>query len=201
MTAPLRVFALLASLLLSLPALAQAQDPAAAQQFLERNQERAQELLRQRPGTRRDAQLTELLNTMLDYEELSRQALRDHWEARSAEEQQAFVDLLRQLVEKSYTNSLEQTLSFEVSWENAEARRDGVQVESVARSRNDRRAEPVSIDYRLRLVEGQWRVYDIRTDGVSLVRNYRRQFNRIIERDGWDGLLGRMRERLNEDAS
>ena len=44
-----------------------------------------------------------------------------------------------------------------------------------------------------------WRVSDVTTDGVSMVRNYREQFNRIIDRDGWDELISRMQRRLEED--
>ena len=44
-----------------------------------------------------------------------------------------------------------------------------------------------------------WRVYDIITDGVSLVKNYRRQFRRIIRDEGWDGLIDRMQKKLETD--
>ena len=78
----------------------------------------------------------------------------------------------------------------------AEAQGDSVIVRTEARSRTNRRAPVVAIDYRLHQLNGNWRVIDISTDGSSLVESYRRQFRRIIRREGWDGLLNRMRARL-----
>jgi phospholipid transport system substrate-binding protein len=49
--------------------------------------------------------------------------------------------------------------------------------------------------------DGQWRVVDVATDGVSMVDNYRSQFNRIIVREGWDELISRMQRRLEEGAA
>ncbi len=71
-----------------------------------------------------------------------------------------------------------------------------VTVRTLASSASNRRDPAVSIDYQMMKVGNTWRVFDISTDGVSLVRNYRTQFNRIIERDGWDALIARMRDRL-----
>jgi len=85
-----------------------------------------------------------------------------------------------------------------VTYEDAQADADAVVVRTEARSRTNRRAPPVSIDYRMHLANGAWRVIDISTDGASMVQSYRRQFRRIISREGWDGLLSRMRSRLED---
>ena len=47
---------------------------------------------------------------------------------------------------------------------------------------------------------GDWRVVDVTTDGVSMVQNYRSQFNRIIDREGWAELISRMERRLEQGA-
>lgn len=141
-----------------------------------------------------------ILNDLLDYEELSRRALADHWEEHSAAERQQFVDLLRQLVERNYEGNLEQILDFEVTYERESRRGDLTIVHTSARSREHRRQPPVAIEYAMRQTDGRWRVVDVTTDGVSMVDNYRNQFHRIIARDGWSALIARMQRRLAEGS-
>jgi phospholipid transport system substrate-binding protein len=58
----------------------------------------------------------------------------------------------------------------------------------------------VAIDYAMHLRDGTWRVVDVSTDGVSMVDNYRSQFNRIITSDGWGELVARMQRRLEQGS-
>ena len=68
--------------------------------------------------------------------------------------------------------------------------------------RQNRRAPAVSIDYLVVQRDGAWRIVDITVDdGMSMVDNYRNQFERILRREGWDGLMTRMRGRLTEEAA
>ncbi|MCZ7683184.1 MAG: ABC transporter substrate-binding protein [Sandaracinaceae bacterium] len=182
---------------------ASAQDGARA--YLERQHEEVNRILRQPAANdaarqRRSERLRTLLNGLLDYPELSRRALGEHWEARSEAERQQFVDLLRQLVERNYEGNLERILDFEVTYERESRRGDLTVVHTSARSRTQRRQPPVAIDYAMRRVDGTWRVVDVTTDGVSMVDNYRSQFHRIISRDGWDELIARMQRRLEQGA-
>ena len=187
-------FGLLTNLAVS--SLAGAQPPE-AQAFLEARNARANRVLAREPSEARTDELTTILNGLLDYDALSEAALADHWESHSEEERTAFVTLLRQLVERSYRSNLERTLNFEVEYTGAAPRGGQVVVQSMARSRSNRRAPPISIDYTMSKTGRNWRVVDITTDGQSLVQGYRAQFHRIIERDGWDGLMRRMQDRLN----
>lgn len=192
---------------LALPALASAQapapgNPAEAKRFLEQRHEAVLRVLR-RPARdeaareRRRTEIVRLLADLLDYQELSRRALGNEWNARSEAERREFVDLLKQLVERSYQGNLERTADYQVRYGNAEAGSDGVVVRTTARSRRNRRAPEVAIDYSLRKTGSTWKVFDVSTDGVSMVRNYRNQFRRIIQREGWSGLISRMRSRLS----
>lgn len=170
--------------------------PARAQAYLEAQHERANRILGEAEGAARSQQLTTLLGNLLDFDALSEAALGVHWEAQPVAERTRFVALLRQLVERSYEANLQGTLNFDVSYANAEARGDNVLVQTSARSRTNRRAPAVTIDYTMRREGREWRVIDIITDGQSLVGGYRAQFNRIISRDGWDALITRMEQRL-----
>ena len=144
--------------------------------------------------------MTRLLEGLLDYETLSERALSAHWEGLTEEQRAEFVSLLRQLVERSYQSNLQNTLDYEVEYVGSEGSGSAVTIKTEARSRENRRAPTVSIDYELRRSGGNWRVTDVTTDGSSMVRSYRGQFNRIISRDGFDGLLERMRSRLGQGS-
>ena len=197
MIARIAPFAALAlALSAAMPASAQAD---AAQRFLEQKHDAVERVMRRPANAQRDAQLTRMLTDLLDYEELSRRALSDHWSEQSEESRTEFVSLLRQLVERNYRSNLRRTLSFEVAYEGAEDREGEALVRTRARDRRNRRAPPVAIDYLMRKQGTNWRVVDLTVDeGLSMVQNYRRQFNRIIRRDGWDGLINRMRSRLED---
>lgn len=184
-------------LLATSPAFAQS----SARSHLERRHEEVNRILRtaaesEAARRRRSQRLTRLLNELLDYETLSARALSDHWESRSEEDRTRFVGMLRQLVERNYEQNLERILDFEISYEDETRSGDETVVTTSARSRTQRRQPPVEIQYRLIEREGDWRVVDVTTDGVSMIENYRSQFNRIIQRDGWDELIERMERRL-----
>lgn len=180
------------------PSFAQAQ-PSEAQRFLQQRNDAVMRLLRRAPSTSRDDELTRTLGDLLDYQELSRRSLASHWGERSEAERTEFVSILQQLVERSYRENLQRTVSYDVRYQNAEARGDDVLVQTEARDRNNRRAPPVSIDYLVQQRGGAWKVVDLTVDGgLSMVDNYRRQFERILRREGWSGLMDRMRSRLSE---
>jgi phospholipid transport system substrate-binding protein len=107
-----------------------------------------------------------------------------------------FVSLLRQLVERQYQRNMESTLDYKVKWVGTEAIEEGVKVKSSARSVTKKRQPPITIDYSMSPAGEDWQVFDIFTDDVSLVRNYKRQFRRVIKEEGWDGLINRMKKKL-----
>lgn len=203
-----RLVVVLVSALLAVSAFvispAEAQTGPATRYLRQRNDE-VLTILR-RPATtdaqraQRGTEVTGILSDLLDYQELARRSLGPHWDQHTEAERREFVDLLRQLVERNYQQNLERLVEFEVSYTAETADTDGTVVRTEARSRTERRQPPVEITYTLHLQGTAWRVFDVVTDGVSLVRNYRNQFNRIITEHGWPALLTRMRERLAAPA-
>ncbi len=137
-----------------------------------------------KPDTpKRADELTVLLGEFLDYERLTRLSLDKEWNKRSPRERQQFVSLLRQLVERQYQRNMESTLAYRVKWVGTEPIDTGVKVKSSARSVKGRSASPpVAIDYSMSPAGEEWKVFDILTDEVSLVKNYKRQFRRVIRK-------------------
>lgn len=195
--------ATLALAALILPRIASADETAKA--FLEQRHTAVSRILRS-SGTdapipaAKETELDALLGSLLDYDELSKRALRDHWDELSVAHRTEFVDLLRKLVQRSYRRNMQSTLDFHITYGDETVTRDEALVHTLARSKKNRRAPEVSIDYALAKRGSEWRVFDVVTDGVSMVGNYRSQFNRIIRKEGWDALLPKMRARLSEGS-
>jgi phospholipid transport system substrate-binding protein len=59
----------------------------------------------------------------------------------------------------------------------------------------------VPIEYRLHKAEGRWQIYDVLAEGISLVNNYRSQFNRIISSASYNALVDKMRARQDSELS
>jgi len=146
--------------------------------------------------------LNGILDTFVDYEALAKDSLRDHWGSKTPAQRQEFVKLLKKLIQRNYEKNIKRTLSFSINYQPAQQAAGNTLVRTVARPTQKKRAEPVQIDYTLtKNASSEWRVIDIKTDDVSLVDNYRNQFNKIIKKSGWDGLIQRMRERLEKGTS
>ena len=172
----------------------------AAEAFIRTKHNKVRAVLRQPDTPKRAERLTVLLGEFLDYEKLARLSLDREWNKRTPKERARFVSLLRQLVERQYQRNMESTLQYKVSWVGTEpVDADSVLVKSSARSQTKKRQPPITIDYTMSPYAKEWRVWDIWTDGVSLVKNYRRQFRRVIRDEGWKGLIRRMEDRLNSD--
>ncbi|MCS6900290.1 MAG: ABC transporter substrate-binding protein [Myxococcales bacterium] len=137
-----------------------------------------------------------VFDELLDYDTMARESLGKEWENRSDTEKQEFSDLLKQLVRKSYERNVKKTLNYEIEYIGETSKDARVEVKTRASNKANPREEPLQIDYVLAEVNGQWRIQDIITEGVSLVSSYRSQFTRIIRKDGFPTLLKKMRDKL-----
>lgn len=188
----------------SLPSIAAAQGGPATRYVRQQN-ERVNHILERHvttdaERTARDAEITTILVDILDFDELCHRALDTHWDTLTPAQRTEFSTLLRQLVERNYRTNLERIRDYQIDYTREETTSSGVIVHMEAHSRASRREPPVEMAYSMHLLGTDWRVFDVTTDGVSLVHNYQQQFHRIITRDGFDALLTRMRDRLAHET-
>jgi phospholipid transport system substrate-binding protein len=141
-------------------------------------------------------QVRDAVNTLIDFQHLAQGALSNHWLARSALEQTEFVAVFSDVVERNYVKQLQENINYSLEYRKQTVRKDRAQVLTVGRIERDGRPEEVEIEYHLRRVDSRWMAYDVVTDGVSVMRNYRSQFNRIIRKDGYSALIQKLRRRL-----
>lgn len=141
---------------------------------------------------RRRSEILQLADGLFDFTEMGRLTLAGHWKERTRREQQDFVRLFTALLEQSYLSSIENYAGEKVTFLSESISGPYAQVRS--RITTERRVE-ISIDYRLRDTGTRWVVYDVVLDGVSLVSNYRSQFNSIIRTSSFTELLAKLRNK------
>jgi phospholipid transport system substrate-binding protein len=151
------------------------------------------------PGSPEEKQqaneVTTKLQSFLDVDELGRRAMRDQWSKLTPAQQGEFSKLLREIVEGQYVHALRSELDYEVAYLGEKPHGDEATVSTELRVTRKGKKQVIGVDYALHHDKGAWRVYDIVTDGVGLVENYRAQFNQVIAKEGVEGLLARMRKK------
>jgi phospholipid transport system substrate-binding protein len=136
--------------------------------------------------------LKEIVNPLFDYEEMARRSLGPHWRRRTPQEQQEFVKLFRDYLEKVYSDQVDLYAGEKVIYGRERVEDDYAQVETAF---VNTKGEEVSVVYRLRRVGGKWKVYDAVVENVSVVNNYRSQFDRVISKYSFDELKRLLKEK------
>ena len=131
-----------------------------------------------------------------DWEELSRRALARHWARRTEEERKEFVVLFGQLLERTYLDRVEEYSGEEILYVSETV--DGEFATVEAKFRTAQKQE-IPIFYRMRQKEDEWMVYDVVIEGVSLVGNYRNQFQSILVKKPYEELVRMLEEKIAEE--
>jgi phospholipid transport system substrate-binding protein len=137
--------------------------------------------------------LEAMYETMFDEVELSMRSLGGNWKKLSPAQQQEFIQLYRQVLGRAY---IDEILSFTnekivFSKENMLSNNQAeVQTKIITSSKE------IPIFYRVILKDGTWKVYDVVVENVSLVQNYRSQFNSILAKKTPDQLLEILRKKV-----
>ena len=142
----------------------------------------------------RQERLRQISNQAFDWKEMAQRALATHWRERTPQQQQEFTDLFRDLVEGTYINRLETATQEKQDIQYVGEQIDGsraVVKTNVVTKRN----QQVPLEYRLHKADGRWLIYDVLVEGISLVNNYRSQFNRIISSSSYNELIQKMKTR------
>lgn len=143
------------------------------------------------------AQIEKTVDAFLDIGALGQSALVDHWAKLTKAEQTEFSKLLAALVRDSYVRALRSNLDYAVKYVGEKPQGEHLLVSTEVSAVSSGRTQVIAVDYVLRQRGGTWRAVDVITDGVGIVENYRAQFNKIIAKEGFSGLLTRMRKKLD----
>jgi len=136
---------------------------------------------------------TEIEN-VFDFKELSRRTLGREWKKMSAEQQQEFVQLFRQLLQGVYADRLLAYSDQKIIFDKETMLKKGrAEVQSYLQTSDGKK---IPLFYRLTNKSGSWKVYDVIIEGVSMVKNYRTQFRDILAKDSPEKLLEILREKV-----
>jgi len=139
--------------------------------------------------------LKKTISTIFDYNEMAKRSLGKHWNQRSAAERKQFAELFASLLENSYASKIESYNNEKIVYLKETTDSDHAEVKSkVVTSKRDE----FTLDYRMLNQNGKWMVYDVVIEGVSLVSNYRTQFNKIITTNGYPELVKKLQTKTDE---
>ena len=143
----------------------------------------------------RRQQIRSIADEIFDWHETGKRALARHWPTRSPKEQEEFSALFGDLIERSYIGRIEQYSGERIVYtgDTVDGDQATVQTKLITKANTE-----IPIDYRMQKEGDRWRAYDVVIEGVSLVGNYRSQFNRIIAQSGYDALVGKLKAKQGE---
>jgi len=137
----------------------------------------------------RRARVRKIADEIFDFNEMGKRALATHWQDLPQGDRERFVRLFSDLLDRAYFEKIDSYSGEKVSW--LPTKMDGDQALVPSRVITPKGSE-IPVDYRMRQSNGRWVVYDVIIEGVSLVSNYRAQFDRIVRTGSTDELLKRM---------
>ncbi|GJL78269.1 MAG: toluene tolerance protein [Nitrospinaceae bacterium] len=143
--------------------------------------------LKRNPDTRR-VLLQRAINQQFNFNQMGARALAENWNARSAKERRAFILRFRNLLERSYVQRIE-------SYEGGKIRFTDEVVKgkyAIVKTRIEMKRKSIDFDYKMIRENGQWKVYDILDQGVSIIRNYRHQLASTLKNESFSDLLKKM---------
>jgi len=138
---------------------------------------------------RRD-KLKEVIYQRFDFTEMARRSLGSEWRRRSPEEQREFVKLFTGLLEQAYLDNIESYNGEKFRYLKEQEDNNYAQVDTKI---IDNKGQEFSVNYRLHNRNGDWKVYDVVIEDISLVNNYRSQFNRMLATSSYEELVNRMK--------
>jgi phospholipid transport system substrate-binding protein len=154
------------------------------------------------PAMKKESQMKErraavrrVADDIFDFQETAKRSLARHWQPRTPAEQMEFVRLFADLLERSYISRIELYGGEKIAYLGDAL--DGEQ--AVVRTRIvTKSGSEVPVDYRMLKRSDRWLVYDVVIEGVSLVANYRTQFNKIIQTSSYAELVRKMKVKQDE---
>jgi phospholipid transport system substrate-binding protein len=156
------------------------------------------------PEAERQQKLRAIAESHFDFAEMARSACGYHWRTFTPEQKTQFVPLFTTFIEDVYLSQIE-SYSVEKIKEQINSTKiqfikqttDGPDYAEVLSSVTlQDRPDPIAVNYQMRHDGNEWKIYDITIDAISVIANYRNQFNRVLNSDGYDKLIQLMNQKI-----
>lgn len=138
------------------------------------------------------AQLVEVIYPQFDFTEMAKRSLGPHWARRTGAEQREFVKIFAGLLGISYADNIESYTSQNILYTREVEDQNYAEVDTQIVTEN---RPSLTINYKLHSVDKQWKVYDLVIEDISVVNNYRSQFDRVIVRSSFEELVRLIKEK------
>jgi len=146
----------------------------------------------------RNKQITDLIRSRFDFQTMSQWILGINWRKATPEQRERFLDLFTQLLEATYQGRIEAYIEEytdeHVKYVGEQIRQGKALVETLVVTKS----QEIPVNYKLLQENGEWRVYDVVIERVSLVSNYRNTYDEIVRKEGFEGLFSRMENKIGE---
>ncbi len=153
--------------------------------------------LKNKPAERHAA-VRKIAEEIFDYPDTAQRALGPHWNPRTPQERQEFIRLFAELLDRAYIGKIELYQGEKVRYVGETINGDDATVKTRIITK---KGSEVPVDYRLHSKNGRWLVYDVIIEGVSLVANYRTQFNKIVQTESYQALVQKLKAKEAEPAA
>jgi len=139
------------------------------------------------PLAQRQDKLRQIVAQTFDFKEMAKSALGYHWKELTPAQQQEFTDAFVAFIEDSYLSKINDYRGQQVSF--LRASNDGPQYAQVNTDIVQPKGDAIHVNYRLLQENDTWRIYDVTVDAISIIANYRNQFNRVMNSKGYQTLI------------
>lgn len=146
---------------------------------------------------KRNRMIREAVDEVFDWEAFSQRTMGRHWAKLSPDEKKEFISLFGQLLERTYLSKTKQYSGESITFldEDIDGKYGNLEAKVITENKTE-----VPVDYRMIKENGTWFIYDVHIEGVSLVNNYRTQFNNILTKSSYAELKKLLESKLEEES-
>jgi len=145
------------------------------------------------PLGQRQEQLKQIVAAGFDYAEMSRSAMGYHWRQLSPDQQMEFTEVFTSFVQDAYLSKINEYQGQQVDF--VKSRPDGPDYAQVYSNVLQDGKPSLPVNYRLKKTAGGWKIYDVTVDAISIIGNYRNQFNRVMNNKGYATLISDLKSK------
>jgi len=142
----------------------------------------------------RRAAMRKIIDGKFNYTEMGRRSLAKNWNNLSVDERKEFIGLFSKLLENSYASKIESYRDEQIIYRDEVVKGDY----ALVKTRIKRADDKIDVDYKLKKTGGEWKIYDFVIEKVSMIRNYRSQFSKIIKRESYKALIEKLSTKIAE---
>jgi phospholipid transport system substrate-binding protein len=146
------------------------------------------------PKQEKSRRVISVVREHFDFREMSKRVIGQQWRSLSSDEQAEFESLFTQLLQYAYVGKIDDYTGQQVQFTQQRIKGERAEVQTLLVDKD----KSIPVAYIMLLKGDQWMAYDVVVEGVSLIRNYMEQFNEILRKDGYPGLVAQIKQKIVE---